>query len=313
MTRAMNIGMIGMGPWGNHLLEVISGISTMNVKYVCCRQKEEVGLHTKAKIVFDDQILLNDKDLDGVMILIQPDKHLRVAEPFLKKGMKVFIEKPLTLKSSECKKLLKLAAQESAEPTRHTGIMVGNKFIYSTAINALKDFISENNITIQSISSRWVKGGGIQKAGIFFDIAYHHIYLFDYLLNDYFMDLNKFTLNWADEVPISGVVLLKYKQASCSIEVSYNHHHDFFDHSLRLETDKGVFIVAEKERKISVFLDPKKMSPLSFAFHEKEETSLREELRTYALWLLGEKEISFGLEHDARIIEYLESEKNNIR
>jgi hypothetical protein len=79
-----------------------------------------------------------------------------------------------------------------------------------------------------------------------------------------------------------------------------------------LETDKGVFFVSERERRISVFLDPKSMSTLSFAFQEKEESSLREELKNFYLWLLGEKEISFGPEHDARIIEYLENEKNNI-
>jgi predicted dehydrogenase len=312
MTKSVNIGMIGMGAWGNHLLEVISEIPQVNVKYVCCRKREDVKINTQAKIIFDDQILLNDKDIGGVMILIQPDKHFRAAEPFLKKGIKVFIEKPLTLKSSECANLLKLGVPTSSKPGKNTGIMVGNKFIYSTAINALKNFISANNISIQSISSRWVKGGGIQPSGIFFDIAYHHIYLFDYFLNDYFVELHKCTLNRVDEVPISGVVLLKYKQVSCSIEVSYNHHYDFFDHSIRLETDKGVFIVSEKERKISVFLDPRKRSTLSFEFHEKEETSLKEELKTYSLWLLGEKEISFSLEHDARIIEYLENEKNNI-
>lgn len=246
------------------------------------------------------------------MILTQPDQHFRVAEPFVKKGRKVFIEKPLTLKSRECQDLLQREARKRGGATRNPGIMVGNKFIYSAAINALKNFISENNITIQAISSRWVKRGGMQRSGIFFDLAYHHIYLFDYLLNDYFLDLKKFTLHRVEGVPISGVVLLKYKGVSCSIEVSYNHPYDFFDHSLRLETDKGVFFVSERERRISVFLDPKSMSTLSFAFQEKEESSLREELKNFYLWLLGEKEISFGPEHDARIIEYLENEKNNI-
>jgi predicted dehydrogenase len=312
MTRSVNIGIIGMGTWGNRLLEVCSAIPQANVKYVCCRKREDVKSDTRAKIIFDDRIILNDQDIGGVMIAVQPDQHFRVAEPFLKKGMKVFIEKPLTLKSSECADLLKWGRPTSSPPGKDRAIMVGNKFIYSTAINALKDFISANGMSVQSISSRWVKGGGIQPSGIFFDIAYHHIYLFDYLLNDYFADLKKCTLNRLDEVPISGVVLLKYKTASCSIEASYNHHYDFFDHSIRLETDHGVFMVSEKERKISVSLDPKERSPLAFEFHEKEETSLQEEVRTCCLWMLGAKEIAFGWEHDARIIAYLENEKNNI-
>ncbi len=310
MPRSVNIGIIGMGPWGNHLLRVIPEISPIKVKYVCCRKKEDVSIPTPARILFDEKVILNDPDIGGVMVVTQPDQHLRVAEPFLRKGIKVFIEKPLTLKSSECARLLQLGVQEPSQPKKDRGIMVGNKFLYSTAINALRDFLSANHVTIQSISSRWVKGGGIQEAGIFFDIAYHHIYLFDYLLDDYFIDLRKFTLNRAGEVPISGVVLLRYRQVSCSVEVSYNNHFNFFDHSLRIETDKGVFIVVEKERKISVFLDPKKMSPLSFEFQEKEETSLKEELKAFYLWMLGEKELPLGLEHDAKIIEFLEDKKN---
>ncbi len=311
MTKSVNIGIIGMGPWGNHLLRMIPEITALKVKYVCCRKIEDVSAPTPARIIFDEKDILNDPNISGVMVVTQPDRHLQVAEPFLRKGVKVFIEKPLALKSQECAQLLQLGIHEPSRPNQDRGIMVGNKFLYSTAINALKDFFAANHIIIQSISSRWVKGGGIQKAGIFFDIAYHHIYLFDYLLNDYFMELRKCTLNRAGEVPISGIVLLKYRQALCSVEVSYNNHYDFFDHSLRIETDKGVFIVVEKERKVSVFLDPKKMSRLSFAFEEEEETGLKEELKAFYLWMLGERKLPLSVEHDARIIEYLESEKNN--
>ena len=229
MRKSLNIAIIGMGNWGNHLLESVLNLVEFNVKYVCCRDKCDVTVKTDATIVCDDDILLNDNEIEGAIIATQPEKHFEAASKFLKKGIKVFIEKPLTLSYDECKELIRISNENKL-----SGIMVGNKFVYSDAINKLKEFILANKIKIKSISSRWLKGGGVQKAGIFFDIAYHHIYLCDYLIGKQFDNLQAFTLSKKDNIAVSGLVVLNYGDIVCSVEASYNNHFDFYYHSFRI-------------------------------------------------------------------------------
>lgn len=301
MKKSVNVAIIGMGKWGNHLLENLIRIDGFNVKYICCRKKEDVKLETNIPIIFDDNIILNDDEIDGVIISTQPEKHFQTAYKFLKKGLKVFVEKPLTLSHKECAGLISVSKQKPS-----SGLMVGNKFIYSLAINNLKRFIEKNNIKIHAISSRWLKGIGIQKAGIFFDIAYHHVYLFNYLLGKEFDELKKFIINKDGGTIITGIIILKYGGLMCSIEASYNNHFDFYDHSIRIETNKGAFIIKEKDRKVSVYFDNKGISPLSFEYQENKETCPEEELRAYYKWLVNEEEIKFGPENDFKIIKFLE-------
>ena len=238
MEKSVNIAIIGMGKWGNHLLENIVRLNVFNIKYICCRKKEDVKLKTNIKIISDQDIILNDKDIQGVIIATQPENHFQTAHKFLKKGLKVFIEKPLALSYKDCTDFDNILKQKPS-----SGVMIGNKFVYSLAISNLKKFILENNIQIKSISSRWLKGGGVQTSGILFDIAYHHIYLFNYLLGKQFDDLKKFILNKEGETSITAVVILNYGGLICSIETSYNNHFDFFDHSIRIETNNGTFII----------------------------------------------------------------------
>ena len=300
MKKLVNIAIIGMGHWGNHLLANLLALDFFNVKYICCRKKEDVKVNTNKSIIFDDNIILDDSSIDGVIISTSPESHFQLARKFLKKGLKVFVEKPLTLSHNECVELLNISKQYPS-----SGLMVGNKFVYSTAINKLKDFIDDNNIKINSISSRWLKGAGIQNVGIFFDIAYHHIYLADYLLGCDFINLKKYVLNKKEDIILSGLVILDYKDAVCSIEVSYNNHFDFYDHNFRIETNKGVFFISEKDRKLSVFFDNKNQNSLTFGYQEEKETCVTGELTAFYKWLT-DGGVIFGPEHDCRIINYLE-------
>ena len=51
MKKHVNIAIIGMGKWGNHLLENVIRIKGFNVKYICCRKKEDVKLKTSIPII----------------------------------------------------------------------------------------------------------------------------------------------------------------------------------------------------------------------------------------------------------------------
>ena len=301
MKDPVDIAIIGMGKWGNHLLQNILKVEGLNLKYICARRKEDVETKTNASIVHDEDHILKDNSVKGVLVATQPEKHFDSACEFLKRGLKVFVEKPLTLSHKECAGLIAITKKIPS-----SGIMTGNKFLYSPALRALKGFIVKNGIKIESISSRWLKSCPPLRAGIFFDICYHHIYLFDYLFGRQFTKLEKFAINSKDGIAVTGVVILGYGRTACSIEATYNNHFDFFDHTIRVETDRGVFIIKEKERKISVALDSRSSSsPLSFEYSEDRERCVEEELKAYHAWLLGTGAPEFGPEEDCRIIKSL--------
>jgi predicted dehydrogenase len=300
---SVNIAIVGMGPWGNHLLELSRRIPGIEVKYICCRKSEEVKISTDASIVFSADSICEDDSIDGIIIAAQAEKHYEAALPFLKRGLAVFIEKPLAASSIDCQKIISLAQKHSSP------VMVGDKYAYSTAINALKRFIGLHDVTIQSISSRWLKNARVPKEGIFIDLVYHHVYLCDYLLSRQFDSLKKYTLNYQvinkDKIPITGVVLLHYGEVICSIEATYNNHHNFFDNSMRIETDKGVFIVKDIERKVSAFLEPK-LGNFSFEFREQEEASIVEELKAFAKLIVDGTPPRISIWDDFHIVQYLE-------
>ena len=92
MRRSPDIAIIGMGKWGNHLLENLSAIKALNVKYVCARYGKDVKVQTKAAVISDEDIILGDPGIQGVIISTQPEKHFRSVRKFLEKGLKVFVE-----------------------------------------------------------------------------------------------------------------------------------------------------------------------------------------------------------------------------
>jgi predicted dehydrogenase len=298
--RSIDIAIIGMGKWGNHLLLNALKIKGLNIRYICCRRESDVKSGVRIPIVYDEDEMLKDRRIRGVIIATQPEKHFSSVAKALRRNLKVFVEKPLTLSVKECDRLISIAGKGV-----DSGIMVGNKFLYSQAIRKLKDFIAKNKIEIQAISSRWLKGAGIQRCGIFFDIVYHHIYLADYFFGSQFDELRKFIINRTDGVVTSGAVILRYGRKTALIEASYNNHFDFYDHTIRLETDKGVFIITEKKRRLKVRFDNKGLSPLEFGYREKKETCVKEELKAFYEWLAAGKRIEFGPENDRRIIRYL--------
>jgi predicted dehydrogenase len=303
MKESINIAIVGMGNWGNHLLEQALKIEEMQVKYICCRKKDEVKLPCNSSIVFSTDSICEDDSIKGVIIATQPEKHYEAVSPFLKHGISAFIEKPLAMTHSDCQKIIDLAERHSS------CIMVGDKYVYSTAINAMMKFMHSNDFTIESISSRWLKSANIQTAGIFLDLMYHHVYLCNYLLSSRFDLLEKYTLNYKiinqKKIPITGVVLLRYGQVVCSIEATYNNHYNFFDHSMRIETQKGVFVVKENDRKISIFLDPKGCDN-SFEFREKNESCVVEELRAFANLIVNRTLPRVSLQDDYQIVKFLE-------
>jgi len=73
--------------------------------------------------------------LDAIIVATPPKTHFQIAQDCLNHGHHVFVEKPLTLNSSEAEQLIEIAREKDRI------LMVGHTFEYNAAVHALKKLI----------------------------------------------------------------------------------------------------------------------------------------------------------------------------
>ncbi len=97
--KKINIALIGCGYWGSKLERYIKANKNFSLKYVC-------------DINFDLNDVWNDKEVTAVVITVPNEAHYEIARQALTHGKDVLCEKPLTLKTKECKELKRIAGDK---------------------------------------------------------------------------------------------------------------------------------------------------------------------------------------------------------
>ncbi len=113
----IRLALIGTGRWGSNILKTVSLIPNCNIVYQADRK-----WHT----------LLTKQDIDGVIIATPPSTHAAIALPFIRRGVPVFIEKPMTLSVKEARALA-AAAKKSGSV-----VFVGHLYLYNPAYQTAK-------------------------------------------------------------------------------------------------------------------------------------------------------------------------------
>ena len=101
-TRKLQIGIIGLGRWGNNILKNVLKIKDINLVSVATRNprlSEEIPKY--CEIFQDWEELINNSDLDGIIISTPAETHFQIAYKSIKKGINTLLEKPLTLNINE--------------------------------------------------------------------------------------------------------------------------------------------------------------------------------------------------------------------
>ncbi len=122
MKEPVRIAVIGAGRWGKNILKTLAAIPSCEVAYSVTREYKN---------------LFSKDDIDAVVIATPPATHAAIALPFLKKGLPVFIEKPLTLNSKEGSQL------EAASKKYKAPIFVGHIHLYNPAYQAAKKLVGK--------------------------------------------------------------------------------------------------------------------------------------------------------------------------
>lgn len=120
-----NLALIGAGRWGTNIIRTLEGIPSCQLRYVSTSPGE-----TK-KILSDDSI-------DGVLVATPGSTHAKIALPFVRKGLPVFIEKPMVTSLKDGEMLAKEAKKSGSQ------IFVGHIHLYNPAYLKVKELVGNS-------------------------------------------------------------------------------------------------------------------------------------------------------------------------
>jgi len=181
----IRVGVIGCGYWGPNLIRNFSELKDAVVTTVCDGRAERIRYVQKRfpSIQGTDKAekLIRSPHVDAVAIATPVSTHFELALLALQAGKHVLIEKPMVLKSTEAGILVRLARR------KRRVLMVGNAFVYSGAVNKMKELIQSGEIgTVHYFDSIRVNLGIFQgDANVIWDLAPHDLSILFYVLGQY--------------------------------------------------------------------------------------------------------------------------------
>jgi len=136
----MRLALIGVGRWGANIKRTLEGMGIDVVAYDDPSASKSTpallyqGGSRPARSPLDKGEL---EGISGVLIATPGSTHAKIALPFIKKGLPVFIEKPMTTSLQDAKRL-EAAAKESGSI-----VMVGHIHLYNPAFLKAKELLEK--------------------------------------------------------------------------------------------------------------------------------------------------------------------------
>lgn len=173
------ISVIGCGYWGKNLLR---NFSELGVLHSVCDANLDLAEKASKSYGVPAQTLEDvlKSDCDGVVIAAPAAQHFELTQKALNAGKHVFVEKPLSLKVEEAKKLCELSLQVGKK------LMVGHLLQYHPAFLELKRLIQKGNLgRLQYIYSNRLNLGKFRnEENILWSFAPHDISMILGLVGD---------------------------------------------------------------------------------------------------------------------------------
>ncbi len=140
----VNLGLVGAGAWGKHLVRNFANLPGCRLKRVCDSSEAARSKVTAAfpdiEVVTDFDEIASDPEIDAVVIATTPETHYELSAIAIEAGKDVFVEKPLVLEVVDGEKLVRLAED------RKRLLMVGHIMVYHPAVLKLKDLIDSGGL-----------------------------------------------------------------------------------------------------------------------------------------------------------------------
>ncbi len=180
----INVGMIGYGYWGKHILRNFSSHDETCVRALCDTNAQALDQARQVSpgldVYSDCDALLASADLDAVAIVTPSETHYDLARACLQQGKHIFIEKPFVATEAQAGELINLAERKNLT------IMIDHTFLFSSPVRKIKELIDDdvlgNLYYFDSIRANL--GPFRHDANVVWDLAPHDFSIIDHLLED---------------------------------------------------------------------------------------------------------------------------------
>lgn len=172
---------VGCGYWGPNLARNLAEAPDFRLQALCDRDADQLRRlarsHPDVGAVRDFDALLCDDAVQAIVIATPPQTHFPLAKRALQAGKHVLVEKPLATRLVDGREIADLAK------TSGLVLMPGHTFIYSPAVNIVRDLIQTEVVgDIHFITSSRMNLGKYQRDGVVCDLAPHDISILRYWL-----------------------------------------------------------------------------------------------------------------------------------
>lgn len=137
----LSVALFGLGRWGQNILRTLSSLPDCTVSIVCDPNEttadivKSIAPHATPTIYHNWEQVLADKSFDAAIIATPVSTHATIALPCLKKGISVFVEKPITTNLGDAQTLATAAQMSGAK------IFVGHIHLYNPCYHAIKQHL----------------------------------------------------------------------------------------------------------------------------------------------------------------------------
>ena len=140
----VQIACVGAGYWGKNLVRVFRDLPNVHLRQVCDHNADiRAAIHSQYPEVetgADYDRLLADDGLDAVVLAVPATRHYAMARQALERGKHVYVEKPMTLNTTDAEHLVELA--DAGDRV----LMVGHLLEYHPAVQMLRRLVTAGEL-----------------------------------------------------------------------------------------------------------------------------------------------------------------------
>ena len=314
-----SICVVGAGRWGKnhiktfHKLGFLAGIVEANADVRAEFREKYPEVKTFATV--RDAI---KEDFDGFTVATPAETHFKIAEFIITHKKHVLVEKPLTLKASEARRLKELAEENNVN------LMVGHLLLFHPAIRKIKKLIKKGKIgKLEYIYSNRLNLGTVRtEENILWSFAPHDISIFQYFIGSLPVEvISRGGAFLQPHIHDSSMTVLTYPGNIVGhIYVSWLH--PFKEHRMVVIGSKGMFSYEDSsEDKNILFYEKgidwiqgepiKRDGPTEVIPYEKK-MPLTEELKYFAAHTNGDPVKTADAQNGVEVLEILEKASESL-
>jgi predicted dehydrogenase len=182
-TDPVRTAVIGYGYWGPNLARNAVERPELSLDVLCDSDAGQTrafsSRHPDIATTNDFDQVLQDDAIEAVIIATPPRTHHALAKQALLAGKHVLVEKPLATTLEDARDLAATAEAEGLT------VMPGHTFIYSPAVNAVRDLIQSGVVgDVHFVTSARMNLGKYQRDGVLCDLLPHDLSILLYWLEE---------------------------------------------------------------------------------------------------------------------------------